>query len=65
MNEGQRPPIFQLELVCAICAELDRQRPGALIHQDLMNAIIQAADDLVLAARQGLSWLEEPAEKKS
>lgn len=45
--------VFQLQLVSAICAELDRQNPGAFIDQDMMNAIIQAADDIVAAANAG------------
>jgi len=51
MNEPLH--VFQILLVGAICAELDRQHPGAFIDQDMMNAIIQAADDIVAAANAG------------
>ena len=51
MNEPLR--VFQIQLVGAICAELDRQHPGAFIDQDMMNAIIQAADQIVAAAKAG------------
>lgn len=60
MNEPLR--VFQIQLVGAICAELDRQHPSAFIDQAMMNAIIQAADDVVAAARAGgLTVQKEPA----
>ena len=43
--------IFQSELICAILAELDRQRPGICVDQCVMNAIIDAADSVVAAIR--------------
>lgn len=51
MNDPLR--VFQIELVDAICAELDRKNPGAFIHQAMMNAIAAAADDLVVVANAG------------
>ena len=60
MNKPLR--VFQIQLVGAICAELDRQHPGAFINQDMMNAIIGAADDLVAVARAGgITPPKEPA----
>ena len=60
MNKPLR--VFQIQLVGAICAELDRQHPGAFIDQDMMNVIIQAADDIVDAAcAGGLTVPQEPA----
>lgn len=61
MNETPRVFLSQTQLVYVIMAELDRQNPGLFISQDAMNDIIQAADDIVAAARQGLSLPKEPA----
>lgn len=55
MSESPRVFLSQTSLVCAILSELDRQNPGVLINQAGANAIIQAADDIVTAARQGMS----------
>ena len=59
MSASPRVVLSQLELVCAILNELDRQNPGAQVHQDVMNDIIEAADAIVASARRGLS-LESP-----
>lgn len=60
MNDPLR--VFQIELVGAICAELDRKNPGAVIDQAMMNVIIAAADDIVDAAcAGGLTVPQEPA----
>lgn len=60
MSEPLR--VFQIQLVGAICAELDRQNPGAFIDQAMMNAIIGAADHICAAARAGgITRPKEPA----
>lgn len=41
--------VSQMELICAILAELDRQIPGVCLNEITMNTIIRAAD-LVVAA---------------
>lgn len=60
MSDSPRVFLSQTSLVCAILGELDRQNPGVLINQAAMNAIIQAADEIVAAARQGLSLPKDP-----
>ena len=60
MNEPLR--VFQMNLVSAICIELERQHPGAFINQAMMNAIAAAADALVVVANAGgLTVQKEPA----
>ena len=54
MSDSLHVFLSQPQLVCAILSELDRQNPGVLINQAAMNAIIQAADEIVAAARQRL-----------
>jgi hypothetical protein len=44
--------VSQMSLITAILTELDRQEPGTLISQAQMNAIILAADQVVLAMRK-------------
>ncbi len=54
MSDSPRLFLFQPELLSAILKELDRQNPGARINQAAMDAFVQAADDIIAAARQGL-----------
>ncbi|MCO5763787.1 MAG: hypothetical protein NHG36_20175 [Chromatiaceae bacterium] len=46
----------QISLIAAIMRELDRQQPGAVISQAQMNAIIGAADLVLLAMRDASSY---------
>jgi hypothetical protein len=41
----------QISLLGAILSELDRQQPGTMISQPQMNALIGAADLVILAMR--------------
>ncbi len=46
--------LIQTELICAILAEIDRQIPGAVVDQGVVNTIIRAADAICAAYQASL-----------
>lgn len=59
MNPSELVFISQTELVCHLLGELDRQHPGARVNQAGMNAIIEAANLIVQAAKAGGITIEK------